>query len=390
LALLKEPSNLGDYIITIILKISMIKILFFTVDSCIGGTEKMVISLAASLPKDEFSVFILTIKPEGLLHEMAQSSGISSGTLGIRSRLNGFLAPLRLFRFLLKNRFDVIHTFLFQANNLGRVVGWAANVPVRIGSQRSTDYWRRPCHNLLDRITLPFSRIVVSNSEAGRKMLMRRVGLAPGKVIVIPNGVPLAAVIPKDKAREILGFSGEAFLIGSVGNLRPPKGYQYLLPAFREVALKYPESRLLIAGEGPLRRTLERFSRRLGISRKVFFLGFQKDLSVFYSGLDLFAMPSLWEGMPVALLEALSYGLPVIVTAVSGIPEVVSDGVEGFLSAPANPQQIAAGIMELLSNPQKRLEMGNRGRARAENEYSREIMVAAYASLYREMVKEVK
>ncbi|MFA7327973.1 MAG: glycosyltransferase [Candidatus Ratteibacteria bacterium] len=368
----------------------MTKILFFTVDSRIGGTEKMVNSLAASLPKEEFSVSILTIKPEGPLHEMARASGISADTLGIRSRLNGFLAPVRLFRFLLKNRFDVIHTFLFQANNLGRVVGWMANVPVRIGSQRSTDYWRHPCHNLLDRITLPASRIVVSNSEAGRKMLMRRVGLASEKVMVIPNGVPPATVILKDRARETLGFSNEAFLIGSAGNLRTPKGYQYLLPAFREVALKYPEAKLLIAGEGPLRMTLERFSRRLEISNKVFFLGFKKDLSVFYSGLDLFVMPSLWEGMPVALLEALSYGLPVVATAVSGIPEVVSDGCEGFLVAPANPQQITAGIMELLDNPRKRLEMGVRGRARIENEYSREKMVAAYANLYRAMVKEVK
>ncbi|MCX5642296.1 MAG: glycosyltransferase, partial [Candidatus Omnitrophica bacterium] len=319
-----------------------------------------------------------------------RASGIGADTLGIRSRLNGFLAPLRLFRFLLKNRFDIIHTFLFQANNLGRVVGWLANVPVRIGSQRSTDYGRRPCHNLLDRITMPCSRIMVSNSESGRKMLMRRVGLAPEKVMVIPNGVPLAAVIPKDKAREMLGFSGEALLIGSAGNLRPPKGYQYLLPAFREVALKYPEAKLLIAGEGPLRKTLERFSRRLGISRKVFFLGFQKNLSAFYSGLDLFVMPSLWEGMPVALLEALSYGLPVVATAVSGIPEVMSDGCEGFLVAPANPQQIAVGLMELSGNPQKRLEMGNRGRLRAEHEYSQEKMVLAYANLYRAMVKAVK
>ena len=368
----------------------MTKVLFFTVDSRIGGTEKMVISLAASLPKEEFSVSILTIKPAGPLHEMARVSGIPAYTLGIRSRLNGFLAPLRLFRFLLKNRFDVLQTFLFLANNLGRVVGWAANVPVRIGSQHSTDYWRRSYHNLLDWVTAPFGRIVVSVSQAGRNMLIRKVGFAPGKVIVIPNGVPPAAVIPKDKAREILGFSGEEFLIGSAGNLRAPKGYQYLLPAFREVVLKHPEAKLLIAGEGPLRKTLEKFSRRLEISKKVFFLGFQNDLTVFYSGLDLFVMPSLWEGMPVALLEALSYGLPVVATAVSGIPEVVRDGVEGLLVAPANPQQIATGMLELLGNPQKRLEMGGQGRARIENEYSREKMVAAYANLYREMVKEVK
>ena len=92
----------------------------------------------------------------------------------------------------------------------------------------------------------------------------------------------------------------------------------------------------------------------------------------------------------MALLEALSYGLPVVATAVSGIPEVVRDGVEGFLVAPANPQQITAGILKLLDNPLKRLEMGSRGRARVEREYAREKMVAAYANLYREMVKEVK
>jgi len=368
----------------------MTKILFFTVDSRIGGTEKMVISLALSLPKEEFSVFILTIKPEGPLQEMARAAGIPAGTLGIRSRLNGFLAPLRLFRFLLKNRFDVIHTFLFLANNLGRAAGWMANVPVRISSQHSTDYWRRFYHNLLDRITAPFSSIVVSVSRAGRDMLMRKVGFAPGKIIVIPNGVPAAVAIPKDTARKILGFSDEALLIGAVGNLRAPKGYQYLLPAFREVALEYPEAKLLIAGEGPLRKTLEKFGRRLGISDQVFFLGFRKDLTALYSGLDILVMPSLWEGMPVALLEALSYGIPVVATAVSGIPEVVRDGVEGLLVAPANPQQTAVKIKELLKNPQERLEMGVRGRARVEKEYSQEKMVAAYANLYREMVKEVK
>lgn len=368
----------------------MTKILFFTVDSRIGGTEKMAFSLAVSLPKEEFSVFILTIKPEGPLQELARAHGIPCGTLGIRSRLNGFLAPLRLFRFLLKNRFDVIQTFLFLANNLGRTVGWMVNVPVRVGSQHSTDYWRRSYHNLLDRITAPFSNIIVSVSQAGRKMLIRRAGFAPEKVIVIPNGVPPAVIIPKDKAREMLGFSDEAFLIGSVGNLRTPKGYQYLLPAFREVTVKYPEAKLLIAGEGPLRRTLEKFSRRLGISEQVFFLGFRKDLKALYSGLDILVMPSLWEGMPVALLEALSYGLPVVASAVSGIPEVVRDGIEGFLVAPENPQQITVGIINLLENSQKRIEMGSRGKTRVENEYSQSKMVAAYVNLYREMLKEVK
>lgn len=368
----------------------MIKILFFTVDSRIGGTEKMILSLAASLPKDEFSVSILTIKPDGPLHEMARASGITAYTLGIGSRTNGFLAPLRLFRFLLKNRFDVLHTFLFLANNLGRVMGWAANVPLIIGSQRSTDYWRRPYHNLLDRTTAPFCRIVVSNSQAGRNMLMRKVGMAPEKVCVIPNGIPAAAPMPREKAREMLGFSGEAILIGAAGNLRVPKGYHYLLPAFREVTLKYPDAKLLIAGEGPLKKELERFGRGMGLAGKIFFLGFLKELTPFYSGIDLFVMPSLWEGMPVALLEALSYGIPVVATRVSGIPEVVTDGAEGFLVEPANPQQIATRILELLDNPEKRVEMGMRGKARAEGDFSVEKMIDAYANLYRELIKEVQ
>ena len=368
----------------------MVKILFFTVDNRIGGTEKIILSLATSLPRKEFSSSILTLKPSGLLHCLARNYGIPAYSLNIGSRGSGLLAPFRLFRFLLQHRPDILETFLFLPNILGRIIGWLAGIPVVISSQRSTDSWRRPYHHLLDRITAPLCRIIISNSQAGRKMLLKKAKIPSQKVVVISNGVAPATPILKEEARKILGFSGSGILLGSVGNLRTAKGFHYLLPAFREVVQRYPEAKLLIAGVGPLKEELAIFAWQLELADSVFFLGWLTDLGAFYSAIDLLVMTSLWEGMPVALLEALSYGVPVVATNVSGIPEVITDGVEGFLVEPANPHHVAERIIELLEDPQRRMEMGERGKTRVEKDFSLERMASAYAELYRRLVKEVK
>ena len=366
----------------------MTRILFFTVDGRIGGTEKMVISLATGLLKEEFSVAILTIKPIGSLHRSAQRMGVPAYTLDINIRSKIFLLPFRLYRFLLVYRPNILQSFLFSANIFGRLVGKAAGVPIVVGGQRSTDPWRRFYHNVIDRLTSPLCRFIVSNSQAGRRMLLRT-GIPPEKVMVIPNGVPSATPIPKEEAKSYLGFSKDTLLVGSVGNLRSAKGYQYLLPAFREVIHKFPGAKLLISGAGPLRKDLEDFSGRLGLSGSVSFLGFQRNLSLFYSALDVFVLPSLWEGMPVALLEAFSHGLPVVATSVSGIPEVVTEGQEGFLVEPANPQQIAQKIIMLLEDEKRRLEMGRKGKERVEKDFSQDKMVSAYVKLYRDLIKGI-
>ncbi|HNQ35934.1 MAG TPA: glycosyltransferase, partial [bacterium] len=342
---------------------------------------------AASLPRDEFTPIILTIKPVGPLHRLARQAGIPAHSLRIESRGEAFFALLRLLRFLLAQRPEILHTFLFGANLLGRLAGWTASVPLIISSQRSTDPWRRSYHNLLDKITGPMCRLVVSNSEAGRQMLLKKADLPPEKVITIPNGVETVQPVDRDRARAALGFTPDQVVVGAVGNLRTPKGYQYLLPAFREVYAGHANLRLVIAGEGPLRKDLVSFAQHLGLSSVVSLPGFHKNLRFFYSALDLFVMPSLWEGMPVALLEAMSYGLPVIATSVSGIPEVVRDGQEGFLVEPANPQQIAERLLQLVETPQLRAKLGGRARERVAREFSREQMVQAYADLYRTLLR---
>lgn len=367
-----------------------LKIVFFTVDEAIGGTEKMLLALACALHGREYPVRILTVRPPGLLHRLARARGIPAFSLHVGCRGASILLPWRLWLFLVRNRPDVLQTFLFAPNILGRVAGRAAAVPVIVGGQRSTDPWRRFYHNITDRLTSPLGRLVVSNSRAGRIMLLKRAGLPPRKVVVIPGGVPAAVPRPRAEAKARLGFPPGGLLVGSVGNLRKAKGYHYLLPAFRELRAVLPEARLVIAGEGPLRKELVDFGRRLGLSGSVFFPGFITELDDFYSALDMFVLSSLWEGMPAALLEAMSYGLPVVATTVSGIPEAVTDGAEGRLVPPANPGLLAAALLDLARDPAAMARMGAAGRRRVADRFSPAVTAGNYAALYRKLSGALK
>ncbi len=350
----------------------------------------MMLSLASGLSRRDFSAAIITLKPPGNLHRLAEAEGIPIYSLMIRGRMTCILAPIRLFRFLLIKRPDVLQTFLFLPNLLGRIAGKAAGIPVVVCGQRSTDPWRGRHHQIIERLTACCCSLVVSNSEAGRRMLVEKAMLAPEKVTVITNGVPPAPALNKSEARQKIGAEPDTLLVGTVGNLRKPKGYHYLLPAFREVLSVFPDARLLIAGDGPQKQSLIDFSRRLGIARSVDFLGFQENLKTFYASVDVFVLPSLWEGLPVALLEAMSYGLPVVSTQVSGIPEVVTSGQEGFLVEPANPQQIAEKLLCLLKNAPLRTAMGDRGRKRVSRDFNRDSMVVQYQSLYKQLTEKVQ
>ena len=368
-----------------------IKLCLFTTDSKIGGTEKMILSLAKGLDKEKYEVTVCTLLGRGPLIEEAKKSGVRAVSLNMKGKWDISVIP-RFFSFLRKHRIDILHTYLYHANILGRILGRLAGVPIIISSQRTTEFygqkksdrWRRGYRIFLDKWTSRFCCLIISNSEAGRRFLIEE-GIDPAKIITIHNGVDLdqftVRIAPGEKKRRY-GLRQDSMLVGIIANLTEVKGHKYFLQAAREVLKSIPQAEFLIVGDGPLREDLGGLSKNLGISAGVNFMGFRQDIPEILSILNVFVLSSLWEGFPVSILEAMAAGKPVIASKVGGIPEAVIDEKTGILVPPEDEKALAGAIEFLLNKGKIASEMGMAGRRRAEEHFSLQRMTGEIEAAY--------
>jgi glycosyltransferase involved in cell wall biosynthesis len=209
------------------------------------------------------------------------------------------------------------------------------------------------------------------------------------RVTCIHNGIDLAAVVghtDRRRVREDLGVGPGETLIGTIGRLVPVKGISYLLEAAKVLLQEGEDVKVLVVGEGPIRKELEAQARDLTIDRNVVFLGHREDVHQLIQTLDIFVLPSLSEGIPMALLEAMAASRPVVATRVGGIPEVIEHGREGFLVEPKDAKGIAEGCRRLIRAPDVASRMGEQGHERVKREYSAATVAERVVSLYRELV----
>jgi glycosyltransferase involved in cell wall biosynthesis len=188
--------------------------------------------------------------------------------------------------------------------------------------------------------------------------------------------------------RKELGL-GDFFVWLAVGRFYPQKDYPNMLRAFAQVVRENPKTLLLIAGDGPLRESMENMAQGLGIERHVKFLGIRRDIPRLMNAADAYAMSSSWEGMPMVLLEASATGLPIVATDVGGNREVVLDGVTGFLVPPKDSEALAQAMLRLMTLPRDvRGHMGERARQYIEKKFSIERIIDRWEELYRELLQK--
>ena len=202
----------------------------------------------------------------------------------------------------------------------------------------------------------------------------------------MPYGIPLDELdtpLSREAARARLGVSG--LVVGAVGRLEEQKGHTYLLAALPQVRREVPDLTVLLVGDGRLREELRRQAADLGLLDTVRFLGTRRDLPEIYRALDLFVQPSLWEGLPLALLKAMGAGLPVLATRVSGSQDVIIDGVNGRLAAPADPEALAGALLDLARRPEARRRLGDAARRTVAENYSLQAMLQRLEALYLEL-----
>lgn len=354
-----------------------------------GGAQKMQLVFAKNLADQpvELTLISLADTREKFFEQEMRSLGIPVFIFPSDSLLN--LRRIWEIVFLLRKiGADILHAHLTYANIIGTLVGFLARIPT-IATLRSAGIdqdFNNPWRYRLETWLLRFmSTRVMANgyavSEANQKRLKGR------NIDVIPNAISL---IPGISEGERLSIRDELLkdpsipLVISVGRLSAPKGYRDLIDAFALVVQKHPRTVLVIAGKGPYREEMEVQIDRLGLARNVTLLGSRDDVPRLLSASDIYVSSSHWEGMSVAIMEAMAAGLPVIATSVGDSPIVVTDQT-GIIVQPHKPQEIAKALISLLGDPEKSKTLGKNARNHIDRNYSPASWVNRLVEYYSEI-----
>jgi glycosyltransferase involved in cell wall biosynthesis len=272
-----------------------------------------------------------------------------------------------------RRRIDVIHTHMSRASFFGVLLHWITGVPVAATA-----------HNRYFQLHWRFNNLVIAVSEATRKF-HRRWNLVPDRRIeTIHNFVTPSALAPvpdslRDEVRAELGIDTACPLLGVVGTVIPRKGLLHLLRALPQVLSAAPEARLAIVGKeeaAPHAAFLKQTAQDLGVAHRILWLGHRADVRRILAALDLCVLASIEESFPLTILEAMAARLPVVATAVGGVPECVHDGETGLLVPPADHRTLAKAIISLLAAPRRRRDFGEAGRRRVCEAFSPESQIA--------------
>ncbi len=272
----------------------------------------------------------------------------------------------------------------------GTLAARLAGVPRIVGTYHMNAREKRKHRWLPEILTIHCLTHAVFVSESTKDEWCRRRRFDAGRLSVIPNGVdvgPDARRGDRGVALRQLGLpSGSDPVIITLGRLAEQKGHRYLLEAAATLIGQFPRLQVVLAGDGVSRKELEAQASRLLIADRVKFLGHCADVQPVLDAGDVFVLPSLWEAMPFALLEAMANGIPVVATAVAGIPELVQHGVTGMLAPPADGAALAENIRTLLTMPGRGCGLAAAARSRVDKHYSSRAMIAQTANLYRQLL----
>jgi glycosyltransferase involved in cell wall biosynthesis len=293
-------------------------------------------------------------------------------------------------RYLREVRPQIVHTFLLTASLYGRLAAILEGVPIVIGTEVNIYERKRRHHAWAERLLMKRTNRVVVSAESVRDFYIRQVHADPAKVDVIYNAVDFAQAQPtrsRIDVRRDCGVPADGVVGGIIARLTEQKGHRFLFDAMASTP-ELADMHMLVIGGGDLQAALVRQVEDRGLSNRVHFLGPRRDLGDLLAAIDLFVMPSLWEGLPLSLVLAMGAGLPVVATRVAGIPEVVDDGRTGLLVAPADVAALGSALASLVNDGAKRERMGRDSRASVLPRFNVDGYVQSTVGLYDRLLAE--
>lgn len=356
-----------------------------------GGLETLLAECVNRMPADKYRHAIVCLtdytefskkitKPGVEIYALHKAPGLGLGT------------HVAIWKLLRKLQPTILHTYNLSAIEY-TVAATLAGVPIRVHAEHGREAtdpegknWK---HNLLRRMLIPFVDVFVPVSGDLQRWLKTAIAVPDKKNLLVNNGVDTAGFEPKNGGSAQIQahpFSADCFVIGTVGRVQDVKNHRALIDAFIHLLTLLPSEkarlRLAIVGDGPLLPAIREQIAAAGIADLVWLPGARNDIAEIMRSFSVFALPSIAEGTPVTILEAMSTGLPVVATRVGGIPEVVLDKLTGALVPPADPKALATALAMYVKQPALAAQHGAAGRERIEQIYSITAMLAAYTQLY--------
>ena len=359
-----------------------------------GGAERLALDIATRLSPSRFrstlcaSRFVTTQTPtlqQRHALERMHETGVAFLPLS-RRRRSAVLPWHHLASYIRRERVDVIHAHMFGSNLWGTVLGRLTRVPIVVAHEHTWSFEGEPLRRLLDREMIArWSDAFIAVSRADRRKMIEIERISAERIRFIPNGIAGQAPTPGHDLRAELGV-GSGPLIGAVGALRAQKAYDVLLQATARLRENHPDLHVLIAGDGPEKARLQELIIELGLGDVVFLLGRRLDVPDLLAELDVAVCASKFEGSPLAVMEYMEAGLPIVATGVGGIPDLIDDGVHGLLVEPGDPVGLAAAIHDLLRDRAHASALGSRARERRRREFDLDVMVGNVEALYEELL----
>lgn len=371
-----------------------------------GGAQKAMLLLASGLVDQGHEVTIAAMYDKDQyiqLFENAYNLKIHDLEMKLVNQDSGKLfnvwyiirGLLRLFFLMRQTKADILQTFTYYSNIIGPIVGWFARVPIRISSQRLVMKNRSKSFLILDRIIVnsPFVHRMTAVSARTRQFCIQEEGMEPGKVTTIRNGIDLGQFqIQKQINREQIidssRIKNSTFLAATVARLHPQKGHVYLLQAIFEIVKEIQDIHFLFVGDGPISSDLTNLISNLQLNDYVNMTGMYPDVLNILAVSDVFVLPSIYEGLPNSVMEAMAAGVPVIATDVGGTLELIEDGKDGILVQPADPAALADAITTLYYDHDLGQRLAKSAREKIVTDFSQENVTSRYIDLYMDLMSK--
>lgn len=364
------------------------KVLLITHDLDLGGLQRVVVTICRTLDRSRFDVSVLCMRKAGLYVSEIEKLGIPVILIPVRSKGTDYFASMKVAAVFRKLKPDVIHTHNTQPFIEGTIAAVMTGVKRVIHTDHARIFPDKRRYMLMEWLLSHFVEKVVGVSEHTTKSLNKYEHISEKKLTTIVNGIEYESIsVNIELKKKTLSLPSNCLVIGAAVRLSEQKGLHYVIEVLPDLIKNYPHIEMVIAGDGPLRMQLQVRAKELKIDKKVHFIGPRLDVLELLQVFDIYVLPSLWEGLPMIILEAMASGCPVIATDVGGVREAIVDNETGILVEPGNKKALYEAIEKLVTDKDLRKKLGVNSRQRFNEKFTADIMVKKYEALYSGLTK---